>query len=147
MTDNRGIKSKFALVGQKGVGPGEEEVGGSPSSPTPLTAMPGTSSRTLLTCRGGKTQNRLVALPSRVRRGLGQRPQRKRGLGAFPRKSCENYKQNLAFWAHLALFHIKLCFHCFVRRGRATPNYTRSMRYTMAQVSGTHGQWHTCTKL
>ena len=32
----RGVGSNFALVGQKGVGPGKKEVGGSPSSPEPL---------------------------------------------------------------------------------------------------------------
>ena len=32
----RGVGRNFALVGQKGVGPGEEEVGGSLSSPHPL---------------------------------------------------------------------------------------------------------------
>ena len=79
----RGVESKFALVGQKGVGLEEKEVGGSPSSPTPSTSMPGTSSQTLLTCRDGKTQNRPVALPSRVGRGLWPKAAKKKGSRDF----------------------------------------------------------------
>ena len=55
---HRGVGSNFALVGQKGVGLWEDEVGGSPSSPHLLDLNARSFSRNLQTCRVGKAQNR-----------------------------------------------------------------------------------------
>ena len=96
------------------------------------------------TCSGGKNRTG----PSHCHQECGAPPKAaKEGLQGFPRKIFEK-KANPAFWAHLALFQMKLCFRVsWAEVQPCTPNYT-STRYAMAQVSGAreHGVQSTCTK-
>ena len=101
---NTGVESNLALVRQKGVGPGEKEVRGSPSSPTPWPHCQDSLFQTLPTCRGGKTQNRSVALSSRVGGGSAE-GHKKEVYGAFLYKKIFSIRRQILHSEHI--------WHCF----------------------------------